>query len=193
MDSRLREFLAALYERGEQNDATAHARSERMLNITPDTGEFLRTLVINAGHRRVLELGTSNGYSTIWLADACRSSGGRVVTVESNPAKHALALANLRTAGVETFVDCVLGDIREFLPGCPDFDLVFLDSERTDYPAWWPELQRAVRAGGLIVVDNATSHADEMAPFAKLVQETGGFSSVLVPIGKGELLILREP
>jgi predicted O-methyltransferase YrrM len=193
MDPSLRSFLHELYELGRQNDATRQARGERMLNITPDTGELLRSLVINAGHQRVLELGTSNGYSTIWLANACRTTGGRVVTVELNPAKQAAAAENLRAAGLAGFVDCVLGEIGETLPRFRDFDLVFLDSERVDYPAWWPELQRVVRPGGLIVVDNATSHAAEMAPFVKLVDETAGFSSVLVPIGNGELLILREP
>jgi predicted O-methyltransferase YrrM len=193
MDPTLRAFVDELYEFGRQNDATHEARSERMLNITPDTGELLRSLVINAGHQLILELGTSNGYSTVWLADACRTTGGRVVTVELNPAKQAAAVQNVRAAGLAGFVDCVLGEIGETLPGFRDFDLVFLDSERVDYPAWWPELQLAVRPGGLIVVDNGTSHAEEMAPFVELVDGTVGFSSVLVPIGNGELLILREP
>lgn len=193
MDSELRQFLTGLYERGEQHDAANRTRSERMLNITPDTGEFLRMLITNGGHRRVLELGTSNGYSTIWLADGCRATGGRIVTVEFNPAKRGLALDNLQLAGVAALGECVLGDIGDALPGYRDFDLVFLDSERTDYVAWWPDLQLAVRPGGLIVVDNATSHAGEMAPFVELVEATAGFSTVLAPIGKGELLILREP
>lgn len=192
MDTGLRSLLAELYAFGRQNDETKTVRAERMLNITPETGELLRMVVIAGNLRRVLELGTSNGYSTLWLADACRQIGGKVVTVEHNPAKHALALANFRRAGLEDWITARLGDIGEALNNAGEFDLVFLDSERTDYGGWWPRLQAAPRPGGLLVVDNATSHPQEMAPFVQVLEETPGFSRVLVPLGNGELVILKE-
>jgi predicted O-methyltransferase YrrM len=192
VDARLRDLLAEIYAFGQRNDQETTTRTGRMLNITPDTGQLLRMLVVAGNHRRVLELGTSNGYSTLWLADACRQIDGKVTTFELNPAKHALATENVRRAGLEPWVDARLADVGDVLAGLRDFDLVFLDTERQHYVAWWPDLQRAVRPGGLLVVDNATSHPREIEPFLRAVQQTAGFTQVLVPVGNGELLILRE-
>jgi O-methyltransferase len=72
------------------------------------------------------------------------------------------------------------------------FDLVFLDSERPEYPGWWPNLRRVLRLGGLLVVDNATSHPEQMAPFMALVNADAEFSTSLVPIGNGEFLAVRS-
>src|SRR5712692_5267405 len=130
MDAELRRFLNELYEFGRRNAVAKRDRSERMLNVTPETGEFLRMLVIAGKLRNVLELGTSNGYSTIWLADACRRTNGRVVTFELNPAKHAMALENLRKARLTAWVDARLEDIGAALSDLRDNDLVFLDTER---------------------------------------------------------------
>ena len=192
MDPELRQFLADLYEFGRRNDAAKTDRAERMRNITPETGEFLRLLVVAGNLRRVLELGTSNGYSTIWLADACRATGGNVVTVEIDAAKHAMALENFRLAGVESWVDARLADISDVLADLHGFDLVFLDTDRSKYVGWWPYLQEGLRPGGLLVVDNASNRADELAPFVRVIEETAGFTTVLAPIGKGELLVLKE-
>ena len=71
------------------------------------------------------------------------------------------------------------------------FDLVFLDSERPEYPGWWPHLKRVLRPGGLLVVDNATSHAVEMAPFVALVAADVSFVTSLVPVGNGEFLAAK--
>ena len=193
MDDRLRAFLTELYEFGRRNDAAHTAYGERMLNITPDTGELLRMLVIAGNLRRVLELGTSNAYSTIWLADGCRQVGGTVVTIDKSARKHAMALENIRRAGLESQVDARLADVGDLLPGLRDFDLVFLDTNRDAYVDWWPDLQRTVRAGGLLVVDNAVSHGHELEAFVQLLAQTRGYSRVLLPIGNGELVVLREP
>ena len=71
------------------------------------------------------------------------------------------------------------------------FDLIFLDSERPEYPGWWPHLRRVLRPGGLLVVDNATSHPEQMAPFVALVKADAEFVTSLVPVGNGEFLAVR--
>jgi predicted O-methyltransferase YrrM len=71
------------------------------------------------------------------------------------------------------------------------YDLVFLDSERPEYPGWWPDLKRVLRPGGLLVVDNATSHQAEMAPFVALVSADREFVTSLVPVGNGEFLAVK--
>jgi len=105
-----------------------------MLNITLDTGRLLWVLVRAMRASRILEVGTSNAFSTIWLADAARSAGGRVVTLEANTEKIALAKANLATAGLEGSVDIMEGRAADLLASLTGpFDVVFLDADRPSY------------------------------------------------------------
>lgn len=109
------------------------------------------------------------------------------------PAKIAMARANFARAGLANRIDQREGDAGALLAGLDDaaFDLVFLDSQRSAYLAWWPDLKRVLRAGGLLVVDNASSHAGEMADFTAAVRADGGFTTSLVPVGKGEFLAVK--
>lgn len=191
--SELMELLAELEDFGQQNDATITDRPRRMLNITRDTGEFLVVLVKAMDAKRVLEIGTSNGYSTLWLARAARDIGGAVTTVELSDLKIGMARANFARSGLERFITLVHENAGVVLTRTPDasVDLLFLDSERPEYPGWWPDLKRVLRPGGLLVVDNATSHAEQMAPLVALVTADPTFSTSLVPLGNGEFLAVR--
>jgi predicted O-methyltransferase YrrM len=178
---------------GAANDATTSERLRRMLNITRDTGEFLSVLVRATVARRVLEIGTSNGYSTLWLADAVRAIGGVVTTVEVAEYKVGLASANFARSGLSPFITLVHDDAGRHLQRSDEstYDLIFLDSERPEYPGWWPNLRRVLRPGGLLIVDNATSHAEQMAPFVALVTADREFATCLVPVGNGEFLAVK--
>jgi predicted O-methyltransferase YrrM len=191
--SELMDLLAELEDFGQQNDATITDRTRRMLNITRDTGEFLVVLVKAMDAKRVLEIGTSNGYSTLWLARAARDVGGAVTTVEVSKLKINLAKANFARSGLERFITLVHDNAGNVLEGMPEasVDLLFLDSERPEYPGWWPDLKRVLRPGGLLVVDNATSHAEQMAPFVALVTADPTFTTSLVPVGNGEFLAVK--
>jgi predicted O-methyltransferase YrrM len=188
-------LLAELEAFGADNDRATGERARRMLNITRDTGRLLDVLVRATAARRVLEIGTSNGYSTLWLARAARSIGGAVTTVERADYKVGLARANFARAGLGSAIELVPDDAGAVLARAVDaaYDLVLLDSERTEYPGWWPDVRRVLRPGGLLVVDNATSHAAEMAPFVALVEADPEFTTSLVPVGNGELLAVRAP
>jgi len=186
--------LKAELERfGQANDAATRERPRRMLNITRDTGEFLAVLVRATGARRILEIGTSNGYSTLWLAGAARDIGGSVTTVERAEYKIGLALTNFERSGLAPLITLVHDDAGQYLQRSEydAYDLIFLDSERAEYPAWWPDLARVLRPGGLLVADNATSHAEQMAPFVALVNADREFTSCLVPVGNGEFLAVK--
>ncbi|HET9650560.1 MAG TPA: class I SAM-dependent methyltransferase [Usitatibacter sp.] len=186
-------LTAELEAFGRAHDAATPARGERMLNITRDTGEFLRVLVHAASARRVLEIGTSNGYSTLWLAAALAAKGGKVETVERGAHKVALAAVNFARSGLAPFITQLHDDAQCVLRRSADgqYDLVFLDSERSEYVDWWPDLRRVLRAGGLLVVDNAGSHREELAPFVAVVNADAGFNTCLVPVGKGEFLAAK--
>jgi predicted O-methyltransferase YrrM len=187
-------LLEELAEFGWQNDRQVLDRREKMLNITPDTGALLALLVRATKAGRVLEIGTSNGYSTIWLADAVESLGGLVTTVEALPVKADLARKNFDRAGLTSSIDVHVGEAGAYLRqlGPDSFNFIFLDSDRTKYVAWWRHLQKILAGGGLLVADNAVSHAAEMVDFCMVVAATPGFMRVLVPIGNGELILFKE-
>ena len=178
---------------GRTHDAATSERPCRMLNITRDTGEFLAVLVRATAARRVLEIGTSNGYSTLWLAGAASGIGGSVTTVEMAEYKRGLAAVNFARSGLSSFITLVHDDAGGVLERSDQgaYDLIFLDAERPAYPGWWPQLRRVLRPGGLLVADNATSHGEEMAPFIALVTADAGFETCLVPVGNGEFLAVK--
>jgi hypothetical protein len=115
--------LVELEQFGKTNDAGATERARRMLNITRDTGEFLAVLVKATMARRVLAIGTSNGYSTLWLASAARAIGGAVTTVELAQYKIALAATNFARAGLAACISLISRGRRPIAPalGCSRF------------------------------------------------------------------------
>lgn len=186
-------LLNELSEFGKRNDAGSTERAKKMLNITPETGEFLELVVKTARARRILEVGTSNGYSTIWLAKAARATGGGVITLEIAPYKVAMATENFRRAGLTDLIDLRHTDADSFLQAeTQPFDVIFLDSDRHQYVGWWPRLSTLIAPGGLLIADNATSHLAQMADFMALVRASNGFITSLVPIGNGEFLAYKE-
>ena len=165
-----------------------------MLNITRDTGQFLSVLVHATASKQILEVGTSNGYSTLWLAEAVSVNGGRVTTLEKYEYKIALAAKNFNRSGLSHVIAQVQCDAGEFLANLEEssFDLIFLDSERSEYSGWWPHLRRALRNQGLLVVDNATSHPADVSSFIELVSSEKEFRTVTVPVGNGEFLAVKS-
>src|SRR5262249_12702635 len=192
MDGALAALLDELARFGEENDERESARARRMLNITPDTGRLLSVLVRSTGAKQILEVGTSNGYSTIWLADAASDTGGRVTTLEIDPEKVKLARSNLARAGLADRVDVVPGRAADSLAALPGpFDFVFLDADRPSYLAYLELVVPRVIARGLIVADNVTSHAQELQYYLARVKSHPALFSVTVPVGKGEEISLK--
>ncbi len=193
MESSLRHFLSELAEFGRENDARVTEHAARMLNITPETGQLLAILVRAMRARRILEVGTSNGYSTIWLAWAARDTDGHVETIERSAQKIALARGNLARAGLSERVTIHQGlalDVIRDLTG--PFDLIFLDADRPNYLAYADLLLARLRIGGLLVTDNVVSHAHELGDFLARIKGDPTLESVTIPIGNGEELTYRS-
>ena len=140
----LSEALKTELERfGQANHAATSDRSRRMLNITRETGEFLSVLVRATGARRVLEIGTSNGYSALWLAEGVKATDGNVTTVEVSEYKVGLAVATFARSSLGSMISLVHDDGGRVLQRAEASasDFLFLDAERSAYPAWWPRLK----------------------------------------------------
>jgi predicted O-methyltransferase YrrM len=192
MDPGVLTLLESLYRFGQDNDAQNTERPRRMLNITPETGRLLFILVRLARATRILEVGTSNAFSTIWLARAARETAGRVTTLEFNPDKIAMARKNLAAAGVADLVDIREGRAADTLAALPGpFDLAFLDADRPSYATYLELVVPKLTVPGLLVADNVTSHRAELEDYLARVKSDPRLFSVTVPIGNGEEVSLK--
>ncbi|GAA5167674.1 MULTISPECIES: O-methyltransferase [Amycolatopsis] len=181
MDEEFRRRLAGLFERGAAQDAAEPDRLRRLRNLEPATAELLTLVLRIAGAREVVEIGTSNGYSAMWLADAARDTGGRVTTVDV--AEWPGVAENLAGLGVTRVIE----DGGAYLARreSASVDLLFLDAERTRYAGWWPHPARVLRPGGVLAIDNVLSHPAEVADVLALIAVDSAFVAATVPVGKG--------
>ncbi|MGD0863786.1 MAG: class I SAM-dependent methyltransferase [Candidatus Limnocylindrales bacterium] len=164
----------------------------RLRAISPEVGQFLLTLALSIGALRIVEVGTSAGYSTLWLAVAATRTGGRVTTFEIDAAKAALARTTFRQAGVAGVVDLREIDASADLGKLDGLaDMVFIDAEKRDYVAYLDLAVGILRPGGLLVADNLTSHASELVEFRTRALSDPRLTGLVVPIGAGELVAVR--
>ena len=162
-------------------------RPQRMLAIGEEAGRFLNLLIKAAGSVHLLELGTSVGYSTIWLAEAARANGGRVTTIDESADKTAQAKDYLAQAGLAEVVTFVTGDALESIAAHPGpFDFVLLDVWKGVYIPCLEAFLPKLAPGGLIAADNMTYPVTELAPlYQERVRHSPGMESTMVPVGNG--------
>ena len=194
MDELVRNSIEALSAAAERHDATQADRLDRWRVLEPDAGRLLWFLTQAVGARTVVEIGTSRGVSTLWLADAARGTGGRVLSLDTDAAAQEHARATVAEAGLAEYVQFRVADGGAALAELADgaVDLLFLDAERTEYPGWWPHPARVLRVGGVLVADNALSHPAEMAPLGELIERDPRLVTTTIGVGKGELVALRR-
>ena len=186
----LDERVRAVLERLEREDTDERERglpaAQRARQVARTTGRFLFALVAPQADCEVLEIGGSRGYSSIWLAAGVRHLGGRVLSLENDPAKAEAWRRNVADAGLEEWAELVEGDAFETLERLDDvFDIVFLDAEKDDYERLFALARRTLEPGGLVVADNVLSHPDPLALYAAARQADVTLSSVTVPLDRG--------
>jgi caffeoyl-CoA O-methyltransferase len=183
LDERVRAVLSRL----EAEDADERARgvpsAQRSRQVAPTTGRLLFALVASRPGSRVLEIGGSRGYSTIWLAAAARLSGSRVTSLEADPLKCEAWRRNLDDAGLNAWAELVEGDAFQTLPR--PADVVFLDAEKDDYERLFAAARPALEPGALIVADNVLSHRDPLAAYSAARQADPALESVTLPLDRG--------
>lgn len=189
----LRAFLTDLYAAGQQHDAQEPDRTKKMLNLEPETAQLVYLLLCSSRRTRLLEVGTSNGYSTIWLAWVASLTGGRVTSIDRDPHKQVLADANLRQVGLREVVDLQCGDATEVVARLSGpFDGVFFDADRFSAPEQLAVLLPKLTTDVLLLADNVLSHPDEIAGYVQAVAALADFDRVIIPIGKGLSVAYRS-
>lgn len=198
MDQAVRQVLDEYAERAEKERAMIeNARQggvsfgidDLLLWVGPVAGRLLNTLAKGAGAKRLLELGTSYGYSTIWLAEAARASGGRVVSCDVAPAKQAYAREQLQRAGLAEHVELRTGDALEIIPTLePGIDFVLVDLWKDLYVPCLERFLPKLAPGAIVVADNmlqpVQAKADALA-YRRAIRATPGMTSVLLSVGSG--------
>jgi predicted O-methyltransferase YrrM len=188
-----RALAAEILAQARAHDELQSDRVARFRNVEPETAELLSLLIHSTRARQILELGTSNGYSTIWLADAAQATAGSVTSVEIDASRTVLAREHLERAGVHAKL--LTQDAATTLARAPDghYDFIFLDSERPAYAGYWPDLLRVLRRdGGLLVIDNVLSHPGEVVEVGELIDAEPAVARVELAIGAGVWLVVRS-
>jgi predicted O-methyltransferase YrrM len=194
MNEARRRLADELYARSREHDECRSDRLERFRNVEPATAELLGVLIRATGARRILELGTSNGYSAIWLADAAEATGGTLVSVDVDADRTALARRNLADAGLADRAELRIEDAAETLARSADaeWEFVFVDSERPAYPGYVPDLVRTLAPGAVLAIDNVRSHEHELVEFTSLIEAEPALTQTVVPVGAGLRLATRD-
>jgi len=184
IDERIDAVLERLYAEDAAQRAAGLPSSQRTRNVERETGRWLALLVRATNARELLEIGSSNGVSTIWLAAAARQNGGRVTGTEILPERAAEANRNLADAGLDAVAQVVAGEARATVASLPGpFDLVFIDAEKDDYVHHLETVVGQVRPGGLILADNVISH--DLSAYQAMLRSRRDVETVTVPIDRG--------
>jgi caffeoyl-CoA O-methyltransferase len=186
LDDKVRAVLARLEAEDAKEREEGVPREQRARQVARSTGQFLFALVAPQWDCEVLEIGGSRGYSSIWLGAGVRHFGGRVLSLEADPAKVETWRKNVAEAGLEETVELVPGDAFANLPEIQDvFDLVFIDAEKDDYERLFELARDKVEPGGLFVADNVLSHQETLGAYSEARQADPTLESVTVPLDRG--------
>ena len=163
-------------------------RMQRLRQIPPETGKFLALLAASAPDGVVFEIGTSAGYSSLWIALACEMQGRKMQTYEILPEKAQLARETFQLAGVEKTIQLIEGDVLDSLSSLENIGFCFLDAEKEVYGVCYEAIVPKLVPGGLLIADNAINHQATLQPVLERALADDRVDALIVPIGKGELV-----
>ncbi len=181
-----------LYQCFIKHDAAMPDRIQRYRNIEPESAQYLAMLIRIQQSKRILEIGTSTGYSTLWLADAAQVTQGQLTTLEIDPERTKQAVEYANELKVADVIDFWVGDAKDYLAEHQQqFDLILLDAERETYIEYWQYLQHMINPnGGVLIVDNVISHAAEVKTFISEVKQDTRFMTTTLSVGAGLFMVV---
>lgn len=186
--------VADLYDTFKRHDAQQADRLLRYRNIEAESAKLLSQFIRMQQAKAILEIGTSTGYSTLWLAEAAQATGGQVTTVEIDAKRSAEAKRHVAELELIEIVQFWVGDAADYLKEAQErFDFILLDAERHAYENYWPDLKRLIKPkGGVLIIDNVISHAAEVKSFLELIKNDQNFMSSILPVGAGLCMVVLK-
>ncbi len=186
--------VADLYDTFKRHDAQQADRLLRYRNIEAESAKLLSQFIRMQQAKAILEIGTSTGYSTLWLAEAAQATGGQVTTVEIDAKRSAEAKRHVAELELSEIVQFWVGDAADYLKEAQErFDFILLDAERHAYENYWPDLKRLIKPkGGVLIIDNVISHAAEVKSFLELIKNDQNFMSSILPVGAGLCMVVLK-
>ena len=164
----------------------------RLRQVPRETGKFLSIMASLAPSGVYLEIGTSGGYSALWLALACRKRRRKLITFEILPQKVSIARETFQAAEVEDVVELTQGDARDYLNNYRDISFCFLDAEKGMYAECYEKVVPNMTAHGILVADNVISHKEILVEMVEHAIRDQRVDSMVVPIGSGLLLCVKR-
>jgi caffeoyl-CoA O-methyltransferase len=163
------------------------ARDKGQLAISEEDGRFLRILIASTGRKRALEIGGASGYSAIWMAQGLRATGGKLVTIEYDPARAKELAGNISRAGMTDVVQVIAGDAFAEIPKLPGtFDFVFLDAWKRDYKKFLDLVYPRLDKGGLFTAHNVVNKKGEMGDFLDAIERNPSlWTAIVSPASEG--------
>ena len=164
---------------------------EDFWNVDNGSANFLSILIKINNSKNALEIGTSNGYSTIWLANALKTTGGKLTTIEFWDNRLNVAIENFKKAGVENIIESRLGQAVMILEEMaysknpPLFDFVFIDANKSEYIKYFKLIHPRLKKGGIIAADNILSHYKKVEPYVIEITNHKEYQSQLIPMDTG--------
>ena len=184
----IRKRMEYLEELDTKDRIDGTSRMERLRQIPPDTGKFVSLLAASAPNGEFLEIGTSAGYSTLWIALACKLNGNKLVTFEILKDKAELARETFGLTNLKNIVELIEGDARDYIPNYKNIAFCFLDAEKEVYEDCYDLVILNMVKGGILVADNAINHYETLKPMLDKALADERVDALIVPIGKGELV-----
>ena len=177
-----------LEKRDAEDRLDSTPRMQRLRQIPPETGRFLSIMAANAPIGDFIEIGTSAGYSTMWIALASIEKGNRIRTYEILKDKLELARQTFRESNLNKYVELIEGDARDYLKEEKNVSFCFLDAEKEVYDECYDLIIPILVKGGILIADNAINHYETLKPMIDKALSDKRVDALIVPIGKGELV-----
>jgi predicted O-methyltransferase YrrM len=189
---RVLERMRGLEEQDARDRQDGTPQTQRLRQVPPETGRFIALMAAGTPPGDWIEIGTSAGYSTLWLALACDETGREITTFEVLPEKVGLARETFRSAGVEEAVRLVQGDVRQHLDQYKNIAFCFLDAEKEVYLDCYEIVVPKLVRGGLLIADNAINLEERLRPMLDRALSDERVDGMIVPVGKGQLVCRKR-